>query len=92
MPPARLYYVTAAYYLECAQDLKKAEDFYLLALSIASQDTAKVQALGGLAHMEWYCGDYPKSLQLARETYKIAHTSGNTVTIGVLFKQSLLRQ
>jgi hypothetical protein len=77
MPPATFYYVIAAYHHDCANDFKKSEDFLLHALSIASQDTAKVIPLSGLATVQWICGNYSRALDLAKETYRIARGSGN---------------
>ncbi|KAJ7926037.1 hypothetical protein B0H13DRAFT_2565702 [Mycena leptocephala] len=74
---ARLYCAIASYYSECAGDVKKAERFFSLALSAASQDRAKVRPLGNLGLMEWGRGNYSRALQLAQETYKIARASGN---------------
>jgi tetratricopeptide (TPR) repeat protein len=80
MPSAQLYYAIAAYYHECAGDLIKAEDFLLLALSVASRctsDIAKIKPLNGLAIIEWDRGNYSKGLQLAKETYRIGRASGS---------------
>ncbi|KAJ6565535.1 hypothetical protein DFH09DRAFT_984319 [Mycena vulgaris] len=77
---ARLYFMIAAYYHECVHDLKRAEDFCRLALSVASQsnsDTAKLRPLIGLGLIELQRGDYSRALQLAQEIYRIAHASGN---------------
>ncbi|KAJ7765111.1 hypothetical protein B0H14DRAFT_3593245 [Mycena olivaceomarginata] len=71
----------AGYYFDCARDVKKAEDFHLLALSVASQcnsDAARGRPLGGMALTEWHRGNYySKALQLAKETYRIGRVSGD---------------
>lgn len=80
IPAAGLLTVAAAYYYQCTGDYKKSEDFYCLALSVASQcnsDIAKIKPLEGLALTEWRHGNYPRALQLAQETYRIARVSGN---------------
>ncbi|KAJ6549886.1 hypothetical protein B0H19DRAFT_1073798 [Mycena capillaripes] len=70
----------ATYYLECASDFKKAEDFCRFAVSVAWQSnshTAKLRPLSGLGLIEFQRGDYSRALQLAQETYRIARASGN---------------
>ncbi|KAJ7873790.1 hypothetical protein B0H14DRAFT_3131133, partial [Mycena olivaceomarginata] len=76
----QLYVAIAAYYHDCTHDLKKAEEFYLQALSVASQcssDTAKVRPLAGLAMSELHRGNYSRCLQLAKEIYRLGHAWGN---------------
>ena len=54
LPLARLYNVVAGYYLDRIGDLKKAENFYGLALSVASDcnsAVARARGLNGLATM-----------------------------------------
>jgi tetratricopeptide (TPR) repeat protein len=80
IPPVRLHCAIASYYITCVRDVKKAEEFYLQALSAASQcasDTAKIKPLDGLALIEWYRGNYSKGLQLAKEICRIACALGN---------------
>ncbi|KAJ7808441.1 hypothetical protein B0H14DRAFT_1516155 [Mycena olivaceomarginata] len=75
----RLYSVIG-FHFEWAHDLEKAEDFYLLALSVASQchsDTNKIKPLGGLAQIQLNRGNYSEALQLAQEAYRMARVLGN---------------
>ncbi|KAF7344740.1 NB-ARC domain-containing protein [Mycena venus] len=77
---ARLLNAVAAYYRESVRDLRKAEDYYRLALTVASQSnsyTAKVGSLAGLAIIEWHRGNYSRGLQLAQQIYRVACASGN---------------
>ncbi|KAF7344792.1 NB-ARC domain-containing protein [Mycena venus] len=77
---ARLYDAVASYYIECAGDPKKGEEFFLRALSVASQsnsNTAKLRPLSGLGLMNWRRGNYSRGLELAQEIHRIARASGN---------------
>ncbi|KAF7333355.1 NB-ARC domain-containing protein [Mycena venus] len=77
---ARLYDAIATYYLDRVGDVKKAENFYGHALSLASQcnsDVAQIQALVGLAIIEYRRGNYSEGLRLARKIHRIAVATGN---------------
>ncbi|KAJ7833924.1 hypothetical protein B0H14DRAFT_1162808 [Mycena olivaceomarginata] len=76
----RLLLAIAAYYHDCANDVKTAEDFYSRALRVALQsnsDTAKAQTLGTMAVIEWDRSNYSRALHLAQETYRIGRASGS---------------
>ncbi|KAF8174117.1 hypothetical protein K438DRAFT_122964 [Mycena galopus ATCC 62051] len=76
----RLYHAVASYYVSHARDLQKGEDFYLRALSVASQpnsDVVRIKSLRGLALVEWHRGNYSRGLQLSRDICRIARASGN---------------
>ncbi|KAJ7091777.1 hypothetical protein C8R44DRAFT_860986 [Mycena epipterygia] len=77
---ARLYDAIARYYFEAIDDPKKAEHYFQLAVSVASQSNShitKLRPLAGLSLLEYNCGNYSKSLQLAKEVYRIGRASGN---------------
>ncbi|KAJ7796314.1 hypothetical protein B0H14DRAFT_3551206 [Mycena olivaceomarginata] len=77
---ARLYSAIAEYYLHCVGDLKKAENFFGHALSLASQcnsDLAQVGPLRGMANIELSRGNYSESLHLARKMHRIGVATGN---------------
>ncbi|KAJ6592593.1 hypothetical protein B0H19DRAFT_1055300 [Mycena capillaripes] len=76
----RLLSEIGAYYQDCARDLKKTENFYRRALSVATQcnnEIIQIRPLGGLALTEWNRGNYLRALQLAQEAYRIGRASGN---------------
>ncbi|KAF7336985.1 AAA domain-containing protein [Mycena venus] len=77
---ARFHNVIAEYYLDRIGDLSKAKIFFDRALSLASQcndEVAQVRALGGLALLAWFSGNYQEGRRLAWETHKISVASGN---------------
>ncbi|KAJ6537893.1 hypothetical protein B0H19DRAFT_1078999 [Mycena capillaripes] len=78
----RLYDAIATYYLDRVCDVKKAENFYSRALSLALQcnsDVLQLRGLGGLAIIECCRGNYWKGLELARKTYRIAVATGSII-------------
>ncbi|KAF8180734.1 hypothetical protein K438DRAFT_1976549 [Mycena galopus ATCC 62051] len=76
---ARLYFVVGDYYVHHTSDMKKAQTFFARAFSLASQcNSAVIQVRGllGLSTIEWFQGNYPEGLRLARETHKMGVITG----------------
>jgi tetratricopeptide (TPR) repeat protein len=77
---ARFYCAIARYYKDAAGHPQKAEHYFRLAFSLASQnnsDPGKFKPLNGLALLELGGGNYSKALRLAKETCRIGRASGN---------------
>ncbi|KAJ7067364.1 hypothetical protein C8F01DRAFT_666009 [Mycena amicta] len=78
---ARLYNAAAEYYLDCARDFDKAKKFFNRAFSsgLASDDLGpQARALGGLALIEWFYGNYNECIRIAGQQQRIGQMMGNT--------------